>query len=179
MQVVLWVVVPSLLEKGSTTVVMTVLLIFFLLQYIPKIYHSVCFLRRVQNLSGYIFGTVWWGIALNMIAYFVAAHAAGACWYLLGLQRASKCLREQCAVAPGCGPRTLVCKQPVYYGTSQIVGDAESLIWGENKRVRSICIDSEDNFNYGAYKWTVPLVRNENRLEKILFPIFWGLMTLR
>lgn len=177
-QIVLWMVVPSLLEKGSTTLVMTVLLIMFLLQYIPKIYHSVCFLRRVQNFSGYIFGTVWWGIALNMIAYFVAAHAAGGCWYLLGIQRASKCLREQCAATPGCDPMTLACKQPVYYGTEKFVRDTESLIWGENKRVRLMCIDSDENFNYGAYKWTVPLVTNENRLEKILFPIFWGLMTL-
>lgn len=73
-QVVLWVAIPALLERGSTTAVMTVLLIMFLFQYLPKIYHSVCLLRRMQNLSGYIFGTVWWGIALNMIAYFVASH---------------------------------------------------------------------------------------------------------
>lgn len=76
LQVVLWVVIPRLLERGSTTVVMTVFLIMFLLQYLPKIYHSVCLLRRMQNLSGYIFGTVWWGIALNMIAYFVASHVS-------------------------------------------------------------------------------------------------------
>lgn len=76
LQVVLWVVIPRLLERGSTTVVMTVFLIMFLFQYLPKIYHSVCLLRRMQNLSGYIFGTVWWGIALNMIAYFVASHVS-------------------------------------------------------------------------------------------------------
>lgn len=74
MQIVLWVVIPVLLEKGSTTLVMTVFLIMFLLQYLPKIFHSVCILRRMQKLSGYIFGTVWWGIALNLIAYFVASH---------------------------------------------------------------------------------------------------------
>lgn len=76
MQIVLWVAIPSLLEKGSITLVMTVFLIMFLFQYLPKIYHSVCLLRRMQNLSGYIFGTVWWGIALNMIAYFVASHVS-------------------------------------------------------------------------------------------------------
>lgn len=75
-QIVLWVAIPSLLEKGSVTVVMTIFLIIFLFQYLPKIYHSVCLLRRMQNLSGYIFGTVWWGIALNMIAYFVASHVS-------------------------------------------------------------------------------------------------------
>ena len=75
-QVVLWVVIPRLLKKGEITAVMTVLLIMLVFQYLPKIYHSVCLLRRMQNLSGYIFGTVWWGIALNMIAYFVASHVS-------------------------------------------------------------------------------------------------------
>ncbi|KAF9594888.1 hypothetical protein IFM89_035049 [Coptis chinensis] len=177
-QVALWIVIPSLLDNGSITLVMSMLLIMFLIQYLPKIYHSVCFLRRMQNFSGYIFGTVWWGIALNMIAYFVAAHAAGACWYLLGIQRATKCLRAQCRATQGCGPGMLACEQPVYYGTTHIVRDTQRLVWGENKHVRFMCIESAENFDYGAYKWTVPLVINENRLEKILFPIFWGLMTL-
>ncbi|XP_043691999.1 cyclic nucleotide-gated ion channel 4 [Telopea speciosissima] len=176
-QVVLWIAIPSLLERGSTTFVMTVLLIIFLFQYLPKIWHSVCLLRRMQSLSGYIFGTVWWSIALNLMAYFVASHAAGACWYLLGLQRASKCLKEQCNITPGCGLRTLACEKPIYYGTG-MVRDHQRLAWGENKHVRSTCIENADNFDYGAYKWTVQLVTNDSRLEKILFPIFWGLMTL-
>ncbi|XP_022733873.1 cyclic nucleotide-gated ion channel 4-like isoform X2 [Durio zibethinus] len=177
-QIVLWVAIPSLLEKGSITLVMTVFLIIFLFQYLPKIYHSVCLLRCMQNLSGYIFGTVWWGIALNMIAYFVASHAAGACWYLLGIQRTAKCLKEQCRGVEGCDLRLLACKDPIYYGTSSMVRDRARVAWPENKQARSTCIDSPDNYDYGAYKWTVQLVTNDSRLEKILFPIFWGLMTL-
>ncbi|KAF7140023.1 hypothetical protein RHSIM_Rhsim06G0192600 [Rhododendron simsii] len=178
-QVVLWVAIPALLERGSTTAVMTVLLIMFLFQYLPKIYHSVCLLRRMQNLSGYIFGTVWWGIALNMIAYFVASHAVGACWYLLGIQRAAKCLQGHCRGTKGCGLRMLACEDPIYYGTTSLVRDRTRLLWGDNKQVRSACLENDDNFDFGAYKWTVQLVTNESRLEKILFPIFWGLMTLR
>ncbi|KAF5938411.1 hypothetical protein HYC85_022670 [Camellia sinensis] len=34
-------------------------------------------------------------------------------------------------------------------------------------------------WEYVAYKWSVELVANESCLEKILFPIFWGLMTLK
>ncbi|KAI9093373.1 hypothetical protein K1719_027387 [Acacia pycnantha] len=177
-QIVLWVAIPYLLEKGSVTLVMTVFLIMFLFQYLPKIYHSVCVLRRLQNLSGYIFGTVWWGIALNLIAYFVASHAAGACWYLLGIQRAAKCLKEQCGRTSGCGLRLLSCKGPVYYGTNKMATDRARLSWAENRQVRSTCLNSPDNYDYGAYKWTVQLVTNDSRLEKILFPIFWGLMTL-
>ncbi|KAJ1395512.1 RmlC-like jelly roll fold [Sesbania bispinosa] len=178
-QIVLWVAVPSLLEKGSVTVVMTVMLTMFLFQYLPKIYHSVCHLRRTQNLSGYIFGTVWWGIALNMIAYFVASHAAGACWYLLGIQRAGKCLKEECVKTSGCGIKMLSCHKPMYYGSSSLMDrERGRLVWAENREARSTCLNGPDSYNYGAYKWTVQLVTNENRLEKILFPIFWGLMTL-
>ncbi|XP_071733693.1 cyclic nucleotide-gated ion channel 4-like [Rutidosis leptorrhynchoides] len=178
-QIVLWVVIPALLKKGLTTEIMTVALIMFLFQYLPKIYHSVCLLRRMQNLSGYIFGTVWWGIALNMIAYFVASHAVGACWYLLGTQRAAKCLEEKCIDSNGlCLQRFLTCQQPVYYGAHIVVSDPGRLVWGENNKARSACLQNDDNFSYGVYKWTLQLVTNDNRLEKILFPIFWGLMTL-
>ncbi|XP_039130747.1 cyclic nucleotide-gated ion channel 4 isoform X2 [Dioscorea cayenensis subsp. rotundata] len=178
MQIVLWVAIPALIRKGSTTTVMTVFLIMFLVHYLPKIYHSVCFLRRMQNFSGYIFGTIWWGIALNLIAYFVASHAVGACWYLLGIQRAAKCLKEQCMENKACGRTALSCVEPIYYGTKTIIEDRERLAWASNTHARATCLDSSDQFSYGAYKWTVPLVTNTSRLEKILLPIFWGLMTL-
>ncbi|CAH9107856.1 unnamed protein product [Cuscuta europaea] len=176
-QIALWVAIPALLKKGLTAEVMTTLLIMFLLQYLPKIYHSVRHLRRTQNFSGYIFGTVWWGIALNMIAYFVASHAVGACWYLLGIQRAARCFKEHCRMTNGCSVKMMVCEQPMYYGTTSLVKDRGRLMWGENAQTRTTCL-SGDSSVYGAYKWTVQLVTNENRLEKILFPIFWGLMTL-
>ncbi|KAJ4981930.1 hypothetical protein NE237_032767 [Protea cynaroides] len=134
---------------------MTVLLITFLFQYLPKIYHFVCLLRRMQNL--YAYSVVWWNIALNFIAIFVASHVTGACWYLLGIQRAAKCLKEQCSMTPGCGLRTLACEEPIYYGTGM----------------------STDNFDYGAYEWTVQLVTIDIRLERMLLPFFWGLMNLR
>ncbi|KAJ0508214.1 putative cyclic nucleotide-binding domain, Ion transport domain, rmlC-like jelly roll [Helianthus annuus] len=178
-QVVLWVVIPALLEKGSsTTFVMTVFLIMFLFQFLPKIYHFVRLLRQMQSVSGYIFGTVWWGIALNLIAYFVASHAVGACWYLLGTQRAAKCLKEKCMETNGCKSKMLTCEVFMNYGTNGLVRDHRRLSWGENRSVRSTCLEDDDSFGYGVYKWTVQLVTNENRLEKILFPIFWGLMTL-
>ncbi|KAL1537881.1 Cyclic nucleotide-gated ion channel 4 [Salvia divinorum] len=177
-QIVIWVVIPKLLERGWTTAVMTVLLVIFVFQYLPKIYHSVCLLRRMQNFSGYIFGTVWWGIALNMIAYFVASHAVGACWYLLGIQRAAKCLKEQCMMTKGCDIRMTACQDSIYYGAKDLISDRTRFTWGENSHARSSCLQNYDNFDYGAYKWTVQLVTNNNRLEKALFPIFWGLMTL-
>lgn len=110
---------------------------------------------------------------------FINLQAAGACWYLLGIQRAAKCLKEQCGTISGCGVRILSCKEPIYYGTTSMVKDTARLAWAVNKKARSTCLENADNYDYGAYKWTVQLVTNDSRLEKILFPIFWGLMTLR
>lgn len=28
----------------------------------------------MQKVTGYIFGTIWWGFGLNLIAYFIASH---------------------------------------------------------------------------------------------------------
>uniref|UniRef100_A0A0D9YFU7 Cyclic nucleotide-binding domain-containing protein n=1 Tax=Oryza glumipatula TaxID=40148 RepID=A0A0D9YFU7_9ORYZ len=177
MQVIVWVAAPAMIRAGSTTAVMTVLLVSFLFEYLPKIYHAVRLLRRMQNT--YVFGTIWWGIALNLMAYFVAAHAVGACWYLLGAQRATKCLKEQCAQGgSGCAPGALACAAPLYYGGAVGGVGADRLAWALDASARGTCLDSGDNYQYGAYKWTVMLVANPSRLEKILLPIFWGLMTL-
>ncbi|CAI0375844.1 unnamed protein product [Linum tenue] len=177
-QIVLWVAIPSVLKAGSVTAIMTLFLVTFLVQYLPKIYHSVRVLRRMQDHSGYIFGTVWWGIFLNLIAYFVASHAAGGCWYLLGIQRAAKCLEDQCKSTTHCIPQILSCRQPIYYGSTTRPIASPRVIWAHNNHTRYTCLSSPDHYSYGAYKWTVQLVANENRLEKVLLPIFWGLMTL-
>ncbi|PKA52412.1 Cyclic nucleotide-gated ion channel 4 [Apostasia shenzhenica] len=184
MPIAMWVAAPALIRRGMITAVMAVLLMMFLFQYLPKVYHSVRFLRRIQNFSGYIFGTIWWGIALNLIVYFVASHAVGACWYLLGIQRAAKCLKEQCMVAhqyaeQSCRRQTLACVNPIYYGASSSpITGKDRLAWAKNLRARTACLESSNNYEYGSYKWTVSLVTNTSRLEKILLPIFWGLMTL-
>lgn len=159
--------------------VMSICLIMFLFQYLPKIYHSICFLRRLQNSSGCIFGTIWWGIAFNLIAYFIASHAVGACWYLLGIQRATKCLTEQCIAIQGCNPNVLGCIHPLYYGSSDAFRDKGRLMWANSTSSTENCLgNSGNNYSYGAYRLTVLLVANTSRMEKILLPLLWGLMTL-
>ncbi|KAJ1263538.1 hypothetical protein BS78_09G193300 [Paspalum vaginatum] len=177
MQVVVWVAAPAMIRAGSTTPVMTVLLVAFLLEYLPKIFHAARFLRRTQRQSGYIFGTIWWGIALNLMAYFVAAHAVGACWYLLGVQRASKCLKEQCLRTAGCARGAVACAAPLYYGGAPSAA-ADRLAWAGNAQARGTCLGGGESYQYGAYTWTVMLVSNPSRVERMLLPIFWGLMTL-
>jgi cyclic nucleotide gated channel, plant len=95
-QVMVWVAAPAMIRAGSTTSVMTVLLVAFLLEYLPKIYHSARFLRRMQSQSGYVFGTIWWGMVLNLMAYFVAAHVSHRPW---NAKLSIQCLEQQHSMA--------------------------------------------------------------------------------
>ena len=79
----------------------------------------------------------------------------------------------------GCSSRLLASQEPIYYGGKTFIKDHDRLMWASNRAARHNCLDSYNNYEYGAYKWVIYLVSNNNRFEKILMPIFWGLMTLR
>ena len=96
---------PAMSRAGLTTPVMTVLLLAFLVEYLPKICHAVRFLRRMQAQSGYVFGTIWWGIVLNLMAYFVAAHVrrqSSLCRWLLNRSHMLLLLLQQQHRMPAC-----------------------------------------------------------------------------
>ncbi|RAL47135.1 hypothetical protein DM860_014029 [Cuscuta australis] len=147
-QAVFWLVVPKLIREEQAKLIITILLLIFLFQFLPRVYHSISLMRRMQKVTGYIFGTIWWGFALNLIAYFMAAHLAGGCWYVLAIQRVSACLAQKCA------GKKRACHLPLS------------------------CLDVNGPFGYGIYKWALPVVSNQSVAVKILYPIFWGLMTL-
>ncbi|KAL8162638.1 hypothetical protein V2J09_014127 [Rumex salicifolius] len=74
-QAVFWSVVPRLVREEQIKLLMGILLVSFLLQFLPKVLHSLSLMRRMQKVTGYIFGTIWWGFGLNLIAYFIASHS--------------------------------------------------------------------------------------------------------
>ncbi|KAE8661347.1 Cyclic nucleotide-gated ion channel 2 [Hibiscus syriacus] len=161
-QAVFWLVVPKLIEEEQIRDIATILILIFLFQFLPKVYHSISLMRRMQKVTGYIFGTIWWGFGLNLIAYFIASHVAGGCWYVLTMQRIALCLRQQCARNEQCGKLSLSCG----------AGDS-SKVTG-----RPLCFDVKGPFGYGIYQWALPVVSSNSVAVKILYPIFWGLMTL-
>jgi cyclic nucleotide gated channel, plant len=55
---------------------MTILLLMFIFQFLPKVYHSIHIMRKMQKVTGYIFGSIWWGFGLNLFAYFIASHVS-------------------------------------------------------------------------------------------------------
>ena len=73
----LWVVTPRLIESGrDPTNCVTFIIITFLVQYLPKVLHTVSMVRRLQHVTGYIFGTASSGFFLNLLTYFISAHVS-------------------------------------------------------------------------------------------------------
>ncbi|KAL1557146.1 Cyclic nucleotide-gated ion channel 2 [Salvia divinorum] len=160
-QVVFWLVVPRLIKENEIREIIRIMLFIFLFQFLPKVYHSITLMRRMAKVTGYIFGTIWWGFALNLIAYFIASHVAGGCWYVLSIQRVAMCLNQQCHanLSPSCS-------------ASHCRPSANAIT------TSSMCFDVDGPFQYGIYKWALPVVSSTSIAVKILYPIFWGLMTL-
>lgn len=75
-QVFFWLVLPRLIREEEMESIANILLLILLFQFIPKVCHSLCMMRSMQQVTGYIFGTIWWGFALNLIAYFIASHVS-------------------------------------------------------------------------------------------------------
>ena len=203
---------PKLIREEKVKLIMTILLLIFLFQFLPKIYHCICLMRRMQKVTGYIFGTIWWGFALNLIAYFIASHVsplrlhrkqlltgemilkmalswnlfvwlqvAGGCWYVLAIQRVASCIRQQCMRTANCN-LSLSCQEEVCYqfvsptstiGFPCLSGNLTSVV------KKPMCLDSDGPFRYGIYGWALPVISSNSLAVKILYPIFWGLMTLR
>uniref|UniRef100_A0A6M2E8D0 Cyclic nucleotide-binding domain-containing protein n=1 Tax=Populus davidiana TaxID=266767 RepID=A0A6M2E8D0_9ROSI len=178
-QAVFWLLVPRLIREEQIKLIMTILLLIFLFQFLPKVYHCICLMKRMQKVTGYIFGTIWWGFGLNLIAYFIASHVAGGCWYVLAIQRVASCLRQSCESRPNCD-LSLACSEEVCYQFLLRSGTIGNPCVGNTTHTvrKPMCLDVNGAFNYGIYKWALPVISSNSLSVKILYPIFWGLMTL-
>ncbi|KAK1352382.1 Cyclic nucleotide-binding domain-containing protein [Heracleum sosnowskyi] len=178
-QAIFWLVVPKLIREEKIKLIMTILLLMFLFQFLPKVYHCLCLMRRMQKVTGYLFGTIWWGFALNLIAYFIASHVAGGCWYVLAIQRVASCLAQQCASKASCN-LSLSCSQEVCYQFFRSADATGYPCSGNSTMMVNIplCLDANGPFRHGIYKWALPVISSNSITVKILYPIFWGLMTL-
>ncbi|XP_024526116.1 cyclic nucleotide-gated ion channel 2 isoform X1 [Selaginella moellendorffii] len=178
MEVLIWLIVPGMITKRNQGIHMMSLVLFvFILQYLPKVSHLVLLMRRMQHVTGYIFSSAWWGFVLNLTAYFIASHVAGACWYLLGLQRIETCMHVQLE-KKGFRSSWLGCHKPISFGHAPVKGSTTSPL-SINSAAFISCISNYTNtFSYGIYQPTIPLALTRNWLERISYPIFWGLMTL-
>ncbi|KAG1368626.1 Cyclic nucleotide-gated ion channel 2 [Cocos nucifera] len=118
-QAVFWLVIPKLIREEEIKLIMTILLLIFLFQFLPKV--------------------------------------AGGCWYVLAIQRVASCLQQQCMDELACESNLTTA-----IGIQNI----------------PVCLNVNGPFRYGIYNWALPVVSSNSLAVKILYPIFWGLMTL-
>ncbi|KAI9185457.1 hypothetical protein LWI28_007451 [Acer negundo] len=164
-QALFWLVVPKLIREERIKVVMGILLFIIMFQFIPKVYHSLCLMRRMRKVTGYIFGTIWWGFSINLIAYLIFSHVTGGCWYALATQRIVSCLQQRCETNKYCD---------ISFSCSNIHHKSPSPLTVKN----SLCMDDDGPFNYGIYAPALPVVSSHSMANTILYPIFWGLLNL-
>ncbi|XP_010936396.2 cyclic nucleotide-gated ion channel 2 [Elaeis guineensis] len=181
-QIVFWLVLPKLVREEELKLITTVLLLIFLFQFLPKVYHSICMMRSMQKVTGYIFGTIWWGFGLNLIAYFIASHVAGGCWYVLAIQRVASCLQQQCQKNNNCDLMSMACSKGACKLFLLPAGIDElscinNLTFVGNQNLHA-CLDVDGPFQYGIYDAALPVISSNSLAVKILYPMFWGLVTL-
>ncbi|KAG5226976.1 cyclic nucleotide-gated ion channel [Salix suchowensis] len=177
-QVIFWLLVPKFIREEKIKRVLTILLVTFLFQFLPKVYHSYCLARRMRKVTGYIFGTIWWGFGLNLVAYLIASHVTGGCWYVLATERVATCLQKQCERNGNCN-LTLQCSTNVCY-RFMYPADKYGNPCGRNSTwiAKPLCLDDNGPFNYGIYSPALLVVSSNSLAVKILYPIFWGLLNL-
>ena len=77
MQVMVFYLWPYMIDNGKMTPqILTIVLATFLAQYIPKLYHITLLIKRLQDVTGYIFVSAWGGFAVNVTAFFICAHVS-------------------------------------------------------------------------------------------------------
>ncbi|KAA8547940.1 hypothetical protein F0562_004369 [Nyssa sinensis] len=172
-QAVYWLVIPKLLREEQINLIMTTLQLIFLFQFLPKVYHCFSLTRRMRKVTGYIFGTIWWGFGLNLIAYFLVSHAAGGYWYFLSIQRIALCLSKQCDRSKNCS-LSFPCSKEVCYRSF-----GNSCGFNSTTMVKTpLCLDNSGPFPFGIYQFALPLISSDSIIIKILYSNLWGLMSL-
>ncbi|KAJ0752562.1 hypothetical protein HanPI659440_Chr09g0325821 [Helianthus annuus] len=158
---------------------MSILLVIFTFQFIPKVYHSMSLIRRMAKVTGYIFGTISLGFTLNIIAYLIASHVVGGCWYALAIQRVVLCLRKQCNEKNACN-LALSCANDICYEFLSHEGTFGDRCAGNSTTNfdRTLCLDMDGSYNFGIYGMALPVVSSNARTFKILYTIAWGLFSL-
>ncbi|KAL0461593.1 UNVERIFIED_CONTAM: Cyclic nucleotide-gated ion channel 2 [Sesamum latifolium] len=171
-QATYWLVVPMLLRENRIEEMTIILQLTFLLQFLPKVYHCYCLMRGMRKVTGYIFGSIWWGFCLNLIAYFLASNASGGYWYILAVRRIASCLTQHCDTRSCSLP--LSCSTEACHPTSTNPHGNNSSIVAKTP----MCLDSLGPFPYGIYQFALPLMSIDSFTTKILYSNLWGLMAL-
>lgn len=165
----------------------------FLLIFLICFVYLCCILLKIKNLVrssssdslNFHFQTLYWISFSKTVLKWLPwdRQIAGAYWYLLGIQNVQQCMANYCTDAEKdlCNPRYLGCPEPTFTG-KQVSTDETRLAWAKNPNITNNCLYIGKNYNgdydFGIYINVVRLTET-SLVNRILFPLFWGLMTLR
>ncbi|CAH9132343.1 unnamed protein product, partial [Cuscuta epithymum] len=165
-------IIVLLFLRGSSSAnyAKNLLLAAIFVQYVPRLYRFFHLLAG-QSPSGFIFESAWGNFVINLLTFVLASHAVGSCWYLLGLQRVNRCLRNSCH-----GSKIEGCRKFIDCGYSNNYTDFSSLkLWREwNNSANANACFSKDGFDYGIYGQAVNLTTKNNVVTRYVYSLFWG-----
>ncbi|WJX52118.1 hypothetical protein P8452_38260 [Trifolium repens] len=96
---------------------------------------------------------------------------------VLGIQHVASCLQQQCERTVGCN-LSLSYSKKLCYQSIFPQGTIGNPCGGNSTMIKLVCLDAEGPFKYGIYQWALSVISSNSLAVKILYPIFWGLMTL-
>ena len=92
------------------------------------------------------------------------------------------CIVEQCQLAGPqlCNASWLTCPNTFSSGPwSQPPPVMARVAWAQSADLATNCLGTGGTFHYGIYSYGVPLFTDGTWAEKVLYGLFFGLMTLR
>nr|CAB3498131.1 unnamed protein product [Digitaria exilis] len=123
------------------------------------------------------------GLWFDLFVILPMPQIAGGCWYVLAIQRIASCLQEECKANNSCDLISLACSEEICFhppwssNTNGFACDTNMTSFSSQPNV-STCLSGNGSFAYGIYLGALPVISSNSLAVKILYPIFWGLMTL-
>ncbi|KAG8378650.1 hypothetical protein BUALT_Bualt07G0007400 [Buddleja alternifolia] len=172
-QIIVLLVLPDSLRATGANHAKNLLCAAILVQYIPRLYRFVALLAG-QSPTGFIFESAWANFVINFLIYVLASHVVGSCWYLFGLQRVNKCLRDACH-------RSNISKCMKYidcgHGNNDGYFDNDPTTWDRWKNDNATACFGQNGFSYGIYQNAVDLTTHQNIVTRYVYSLFWGFQT--
>lgn len=100
---------------------------------------------------------------------------------MLAIQRVASCLSQQCERGYGCDLPVSCSDEICYKFLSPTDSNGSSCAPNSTLSLgrKPLCLDIKGPYKYGIYQMALPVISSNSLAVKILYPIFWGLMTLR
>lgn len=169
-QVLIWIIIPSL--SGSTMAnTKNVLRFIIIFQYLPKLILIFPLSSQIIKATGVVTETAWAGAAYNLMLFMLASHVAGACWYLLAIERQEACWRSVC------NPANTSCQYGFF--DCHRVNDSNRIAWFQSSNITSVCNPDNKSYPFGIYGDAITSgVTNAKFFNKYFYCLWWGLKNL-